>query len=182
MSDAKFTEYLADYLADNELPDEFNQIDGFDQLFVARYVDREIGFETENLFRIKLSLRASMVIPIYKQRIDQITNAIANIPTSQKTITESYSDSGSSDYEYGEQHSTLTELPLNETSALPNSEQSSDATHNTSSYSNERNTTRIEKGLTTLENYELIARLQSDIYNIKEKLLNEFESLFMGVF
>ena len=39
---AKYTETLADYLAGGrDLPAEFALIDGFDKLFVGKYVDQE---------------------------------------------------------------------------------------------------------------------------------------------
>lgn len=69
---AKYTETLAEYMNNGgELPAVFDTINGFSDLFVAKYIDREIGSETEDLFKIKLELKANLVIPAYKARIDE---------------------------------------------------------------------------------------------------------------
>lgn len=71
---AKYTETLGEYLDNGgTLPAVFSQIEGFEELFTANYVEREIGSETEDLFKIKLELTANLVIPRYADRIAQET-------------------------------------------------------------------------------------------------------------
>ena len=87
---AKYTELLAEYLqSGGQLPAAFDTIDGFSDLFIGHFCDREIGFETPKLFEIKLETRANLVIPIYKERIDQLMqfDTMFNEPT--KTSTRS---------------------------------------------------------------------------------------------
>lgn len=56
---AKYTELFSEYLeGGGELPAAFSQIDGFEDLFIGHFIDKEIGFETEVLFTIKLETKA----------------------------------------------------------------------------------------------------------------------------
>lgn len=70
---AKYTELLSEYLNHGgALPAVFSQIEGFETLFIGRYIDCEIGYETPELFSIKLETRANLVIPQYLRRINEI--------------------------------------------------------------------------------------------------------------
>ena len=67
---AKYTMLLAEYLQKGgQLPASFALIDGFEDLFVARYCDHEIGFETDALFYIKLEYVANLVMQVYADKI-----------------------------------------------------------------------------------------------------------------
>ena len=67
---AYFTETYLEWLEDGgQIPASFGLIEGFDKAFENRYCDREIGFETPELFQRKLDLRASEVMPIYSARL-----------------------------------------------------------------------------------------------------------------
>ena len=57
------TELFSKYLENNELPEIFNEIEGFSELFIANYCDSEICFETETLFSIKLNMYSNIYIP-----------------------------------------------------------------------------------------------------------------------
>lgn len=113
---AKYTETLGDYLnSGHSLPAIFSQITDFDKYFLARYIDREIGFETETLFETKLEGKALLIIPLYKDRITALNTAITALGTPNKKITvdktgyythdtdqtESGTDSVVKDYEEG---------------------------------------------------------------------------------
>lgn len=177
---AKYTETLADYLAGGrDLPAEFAQINGFADLFVGKYVDHEIGFETEDLFEIKLELKAALVIPIYKERLDQLNAAIARESNAAKTIEEHSQD----EVNAGEQNGSVTELPIYAGElvgyeAEPNRTQHTDEFTNTST----RDYARTESGLSLYEAYEIVRSLERDVFNLKSMLLNEFAGLFMGVY
>ena len=201
---AKYTETLADYLAGGrDLPAEFALIDGFDKLFVGKYVDHELGFETEDLFEIKLELKAALVIPIYKERLDQLNAAIARESNAAKTVAEMGSDTAqkasqratSDQVNAGEQNGSVTELPiyvgdLSGYEAEPNRTQHTDAfvnssTHNESANDSDNRShqyTRTESGLSLYEAYEIVRSLERDVFNLKSMLLNEFAGLFMGVY
>ena len=67
---AKYTELFAEYLeSGGELPAAFDEIVGFKDLFIGHFIDKEIGFETEVLFAIKLETNANLVIGVYADSI-----------------------------------------------------------------------------------------------------------------
>lgn len=78
-----FTQYIENNGgADSALPSLFKKIpsittDGevttFQDAFVLNFSDREIGFETEALFALKLEGRAKLVIPRYVHKLDELS-------------------------------------------------------------------------------------------------------------
>lgn len=159
---AKYTETLQEYLEDNELPEEFGEIEGFEDLFKAHFIDKEIGFETEDLFAIKLSGRAGVVIPSYKERIASINSYLTKIANPTKEIT----------FEMGAQKSKTTELPIDASTAEPSLVNDNDEYENT----------QTEKDYSITNIISMIKFLKGDDANIIEKLLAEFDSLFMQVY
>lgn len=182
MKEAKYTEYLSEYLQNHDLPSVFSMIDGFETLFVANFCDREIGFETEDLFEIKLEAKANVVVPLYTQRLAMYETALQNAPNAKRTISESVSGQYNDTLEAGAQKSKTTELPLDETTALPSSKVENDGYTNESERNETRSLIREESGENQLEAYDVVSRLERDVYNVKRLLLKEFDILFMGVF
>ena len=78
-----FTQYIENNGgADAALPSLFNKIPSitiddettsFKDAFVLNFCDREIGFETEALFALKLEGRAKLVIPRYVHKLDELS-------------------------------------------------------------------------------------------------------------
>ena len=78
-----FTQYIANNGgADSALPSLFNKIPSitiddetttFKDAFVLNFCEREIGFETEALFALKLEGRAKLVIPRYVRKLDELS-------------------------------------------------------------------------------------------------------------
>ena len=78
-----FTQYIANNGgADSALPSLFDKIPPiaiddevtkFKDAFVLNFCDREIGFETEALFALKLEGRAKLVIPRYVRKLDELS-------------------------------------------------------------------------------------------------------------
>ena len=80
------TELLTQYIANNggadsALPSLFDKIPSitiddevttFKDAFVLNFCDREIGFETEALFALKLEGRAKLVIPRYVRKLEEL--------------------------------------------------------------------------------------------------------------
>lgn len=159
---AKYTETLQEYLQDNELPEEFEEIEGFENVFKAHFIDKEIGFETEELFKVKLSGRASLVIPMYKERIASINSYLTKIANPTKEIT----------FEMGAQKSKTTELPINALTAEPSLVNDNDEYENT----------QTEKDYSITNIISMIKFLKGEDANIITKLLGEFDSLFMQVY
>ena len=137
---AKYTELYADYLIKGgSIPTAFNLIDGFNDLFTAYYCDKEIGFETETIFSIKLDLLASTILPQYKKQIDLLNKAyldaanptrvhyeIGNtrfnygkrIKNNKSSYGENITENSSN---IGSQENKETTLPFNAASANPSS-------------------------------------------------------------
>ena len=78
-----FTQYIANNGgADSALPSLFDKIPSitiddevtkFKDAFVLNFCDREIGFETEALFALKLEGRAKLVIPRYVHKLEELS-------------------------------------------------------------------------------------------------------------
>ena len=77
-----FTQYIASNGgADSALPSLFDKIPSitiddevttFKDAFVLNFCDREIGFETEALFALKLEGRAKLIIPRYVRKLEEL--------------------------------------------------------------------------------------------------------------
>ena len=78
-----FTQYIANNGgADSALPSLFDKIPPvtivdetitFKEAFVLNFCDREIGFETDALFALKLEGRAKLVIPRYVHKLEELS-------------------------------------------------------------------------------------------------------------
>lgn len=164
---AKYTELLTEYLQNNELPEIFDQIEGFSDLFIGQYCDYEIGFETEVLFKVKLEHKAQIVIPEYKKRIEQVNEALEQVLTTTKTNTRTLNA--------GEQASQSYNLPFNNVENV----QPSQKAHNDAFENVEES---VESGLTIDENLRIIDELTNKRNNILDVLLLEFKPLFMAIY
>lgn len=172
---AKYTELLSEYLKDGgTLPSVFSSITGFEDMFVAEYCDKEIGFETEDLFAIKLDHYANIYVPIYAERISALATAWTNATNPVKVHYERYDTT----INMGAQGAQTTELPINATTATPSSVSSTDAYVNTDA----RITNREESGVTVDEAYRVIDKLNDEIRPLIKKLLDEFKPCFMEIY
>jgi hypothetical protein len=161
---AKFTETFIDWINNgNDFPSSFD-VETFPNLknrFFARYCDCEIGFETENLFKIKFEAVADSKIPLYVSAVKALATSDANVADPIKKSSN----------KNGKTRATTTELPFNATSSSPSSIMEADEFTNGSESS----------GYTLAE-----AIAQSDwnekIRDMEERLINEFENLFMKVY
>lgn len=162
---AKYTELYSEYLASGgAVPTAaFAEVsDDFEDLFTAYYCDREIGVETEELFAIKLNLRAAMVCPLYKARIAAYDGVLGKVGAASKVRT----------FNAGEQSGDVTVLPINSISAQPNSKTS------TAAYTN----TETIEGVTPDEALRLEEFYRKKVHDVKLQCLKEFENLFMRVY
>lgn len=107
------TELLTQYIAnnggaENALPSLFDKVpnivtDGevttFKDAFILNFCDREIGFETEELFALKLEARAKLVLPFYINKLKQLASIdyinAKRTESETRTTTGSAQDSGS---------------------------------------------------------------------------------------
>ena len=95
---AFYTETLREYvLRGNEFPASFQLIakTGYDfsELFYEYYAVREIGFETEELFALKLKKIADLYIPDYVKIIENYDSVIEALKAKSKK-TESLTENG----------------------------------------------------------------------------------------
>lgn len=91
-----FTQYIENNGgADSALPSLFDKIPSitiddetttFKDAFVLNFSDREIGFETEALFALKLEGRAKLVIPRYVHKLEELSKL--DYINAQRTETE----------------------------------------------------------------------------------------------
>ena len=100
---AKYTELFIDYIRKGgTLPAIFEQITGFEEQFISNFADKEIGFETEDLFKLKLENKANIVIPFYKDKISIYDSLIEKYKKlSGKTIVETTSNSRDVKHNFG---------------------------------------------------------------------------------
>lgn len=165
---AKYTELFAEYLEneENELPSVFAEIDGFSDLFIGYYADKEIGFETESLFQLKLETFANLFVPKYKEKIDAMEYFMENIenPTKTKRMI----------HDLGEMNAFNWVLPFNSNTADPSAKSKTNATQNVD--------TDIESGFTPDEVVRIMEHLKEETQNLKLKLLDEFNPLFMMIY
>ena len=93
---AFYTETLREYINHgNELPESFGLIAqtgyDFNTLFFEHFADREIGFETEELFALKVKKVADLYIPDYVKIIENYESIIEALKAKTKkseSITE----------------------------------------------------------------------------------------------
>lgn len=172
---AKYTETLQEFLNNgNELPSNFNLVEGFDNLFKAHFANYEIGFETEELFSLKLNEKAELYMQAYADKIQRLNNAWENYDDPRKIIT----DSDATTFVGGKQKGTTAELPINTANVDPSVVNEQDAYTNT----NDRTYQRVERGGNVDEAMRMLDFITKEVSSLKEKLLHEFDSCFMVVY
>lgn len=172
---AKYTMTLAEYMArGGTLPSSLDLIEGFREHFIGRYFDKEIGFETDALFSLKLEALANLVIPSYKERIDARATYWTKLPNPTKVHYEK----ATTNYDMGKQTNKTTELPFDSATAEPNLVNVNDAYHNEDT----REMRNEENGETLDEVLRAIDYLNKDVSTLVEKCLDEFSNLFMKVY
>lgn len=173
---AKYTILYSDYVKNGgAIPSSFALITDFETLFLARYGDREIGFETEDVFGLKLELRASLLMELYADRIKKYDSLLSEIGDATE---RSYTDESTDTANMGATRSTSAELPIDEETATPNVVAKTDAVTNGSTH------TATHKEKSYRDANDLLMRLDylNKKTNLLEQLLDAYEDLFMGVY
>lgn len=172
---ARYTMLFKDYLAEHELPAEFELIEDFSNLFKMHYIDMELGYETPLLFNMKLQEYATLYVPDYVAKISRYEEALAEFDKGgykRRVIADSTTFNG------GATRGTSTDLPIDSTTAEPSSVQATDSYTNTNVVAR----TEEETGATADEELKRIAWLLNDIKVLKLELLKKFRPLFMRVY
>lgn len=174
---ALYTETLYDYLNNgNTLPAVFDEIEGFSDLFAGFYFDREIGFETEEIFKHKLEAFANVYVPIFKEKIALHAKYLTKLDNPAKTFYEK----ATTKINLGETKARLNELPFVEPidAALtpqPSSVSSTDAVEN-------NNELQTFKDASVDESLRILDKLNEGVSNLTSQLLKAFNPLFMAIF
>ena len=172
---AKYTMLLAEYLAKGgALPSSFALIEGFEDALVGRYCDKEIGFETDALFSIKLEAKADLIMKAYAERIAERAYYWAKVENPSKV----YYERAHTKYNMGEQKIKTTELPFDSDTAEPNVINENEAYENKDA----RFAKKKEEGQTIDELMRMLDFLNKDVTTLVEKCLDEFKPLFMAVY
>lgn len=149
---ALYTETLQDWLNNGfSLPTSFDLIQplngtSFSDLFLSNFGEWEIGFETEEMFEMKLILRANIVIPIYVTKIQAIESEYENI-FKNETVRRTFINNA--------KISILNDSTGNSAESLETK--------------------------TPSETLNTIIQFQERVKPIYQNLLDEFQSLFMGL-
>lgn len=195
----KYTELFTEYIAnnggaENALPSLFDKvpnltIDGeattFKDAFILNFCDREIGFETEELFALKLESRAKLVLPFYINKLKQLSGIdyinAKRTESETRAITGNITDSGKD---------TNTrfkgENPLIDTDLTFNAKAVSEQEKNEVGYGKNTNTTGSENVTreftdSGIEARDLYERVLKDTMNVWQEIFKKFDSLFMQV-
>lgn len=172
---AKYTMLFADYLErGGALPSSFSLITGFEDLFKKHYCDKEIGFETELLFAMKLEEYADIYMQLYADKLTRLTAAFGLFDAGAKIrYTQEYKT-----FTGGAQHAETTELPFDSATAEPS------LLNDSNEYTNNdtRATTENETGGTLDELQRRLEYVNQRAHSIIKDLLDVFKPLFMGVY
>lgn len=193
------TELLTQYIAnnggaDNALPSLFdkvpdiiidNEVTTFKDAFILNFCEREIGFETEELFALKLESRAKLVLPFYINKLKQLTSI--DYINAKRTETEERTNTGNI-IDSGKDTNTRFkgENPLIDASLTFNAKAVSEQEKNEVGYGKNTNTTGSENVTreytdSGIEARDLYERVLNDVKNIWSEIFTKFESLFMQV-
>ncbi len=172
---AKYTMLLAEYLEKGgQLPASFSQIEGFEDLFKAWYCDKELGFETELLFNMKLNAYAELYVGSYAEKIRRKAQAWLEFDAPVKVTYET----DDTTFNAGATKGKTTELPFNASTANPSLINENDAYENT----NGRVLRREESGKDDDQVIRALEFLNKEVKSLVKELLDEFKPCFMAVY
>lgn len=199
MKRAEHTEFFSEYIAnkggaDNALPSLFdkvpnitidNEVTTFKDAFILNFCEREIGFETEELFALKLESRAKLVLPFYINKLKQL--ASIDYINAKRTESETRTSTGNIT-DGGKDTNTRFkgENPLIDTSLTFNAKAVTEQETNEIGYGKNTNTTGSENVTreytdSGIEARDLYERVLNDTMNVWNEIFKKFDSLFMQV-
>ena len=190
-----FTQYIANNGgAENALPSLFDKVPSitiddevttFKDAFILNFCEREIGFETEELFSLKLEARAKLVLPFYISKLNQL--ASIDYINAKRTETEKRTNTGNIT-DGGKDTNTRFkgENPLIDTTLTFNAKAVTEQETNEIGYGKNTNTTGSENVTREytdggIEERDLYERVLNDTMNVWNEIFKKFDSLFMQV-
>ena len=195
----KYTELFTEYIAnnggaENALPSLFDKVPSlitygevttFKDAFILNFCDREIGFETEELFALKLESRAKLVLPFYINKLKQLE--IIDYINAKRTESETRAITGNIT-DSGKDTNTRFkgENPLIDTDLTFNAKAVSEQEKNEVGYGKNTNSTGSENVTreftdSGIEARDLYERILKDTMNVWNEIFKKFDSLFMQV-
>lgn len=190
-----FTQYIANNGgAENALPSLFDKVPNitiddevttFKDAFILNFCEREIGFETEELFALKLESRAKLVLPFYIDKLKKL--ASIDYMNAKRTESETRTTTGNIT-DGGKDTNTRFkgENPLIDTSLTFNAKAVTEQETNEIGYGKNTNTTGSENVTreytdSGIEARDLYERVLNDTMNVWHEIFKKFDSLFMQV-
>ena len=199
MRRAEHTEFFSEYIAnnggaENALPSLFDKVPNitiddevttFKDALILNFCEREIGFETEELFALKLEARAKLVLPFYISKLNQL--ASIDYINAKRTESEKRTNTGNIT-DGGKDTNTRFkgENPLIDTTLTFNAKAVTEQEINEIGYGKNTNTTGSENVTreytdSGIEARDLYERVLNDTMNVWNEIFKKFESLFMQV-
>lgn len=195
----KHTELFTQYItnnggAENALPSLFDKVPSitvddevttFKDAFILNFCDREIGFETEELFALKLESRAKLVLPFYINKLKQLASIdyinAKRTETEKRTNTGNITDGGKDTNTRFKGENPLIDTTLTFNAKAVTEQETSEIGYgkNTNTKGSE-NVTReyTDSGIEARDLYE---RVLNDTKNVWSEIFTKFDSLFMQV-
>ena len=190
-SSANYTEFLRDYLVENTLPSELdgnNEIFDcdFSQIFTDWYLMREIGFESEELFKHHLKAKASVIMPYYKKKAEALKEVFDLTFENGFSITQTNNLTNT----IVSDTNTNTRLDYTTPTGLTNNELPSSALSGGSKNTDTREGSNTNTGTITtvysknpkFNSLEALTKFQDEFRNIVLDCLKEFDNLFMQIY
>lgn len=193
------TELLTQYIAnnggaENALPSLFDKVPNitiddevttFKDAFILNFCDREIGFETEELFALKLEARAKLVLPFYINKLKQLASIdyinAKRTESEKRTNTGNITDGGKDTNTRFKGENPLIDTSLTFNAKAVTEQETNEIGYgkNTTTNGNE-NVTReyTDSGIEARDLYE---RVLNDTMNVWNEIFKKFDSLFMQV-
>ena len=190
-----FTQYITNNGgAENALPSLFDKVPNitiddevttFKDAFILNFCDREIGFETEELFALKLEARAKLVLPFYINKLKQLASIdyinAKRTESEKRTNTGNISDGGKDTNTRFKGENPLIDTTLTFNAKAVTEQETSEIGYgkNTNTTGSENVTREYTDG--GIEERELYERILNDTMNVWNEIFKKFESLFMQV-
>lgn len=177
---AKYTETLAEYLQNGGvLPSASFALmgDDFEELFIERFIGSEIGFETEELFRVRLNNKAALVCPLYADKLAAVASSINSLKTPSRWQYEkrTYGKAESSNESDGKN----TDLPYDADTAKPSFLNHIEGKSTLEEHTDETNR---DESITVDEELRIMDAMKAKEQSVKETCLEEFKPLFMRIY
>ena len=187
---ANYTEFLRDYLKNNELPNALSIADNafecdFKELFKNHYYMREIGFDSEELFKQKLETQCILYMQYYQYKALKLKTLFNEIFNTGFTITQTNNLT-----QVNSEDDTHTDIDYKTPIGSASVELPTSAIEGGRKLTIDNDITQTNTGTITTEysknpkfnTLEAITKMQEEFKNIIEECLNCFECLFMQIF